>query len=111
MSKSQALKACKHTCNSNEIEIYQHGHRGEWLWTVRCNRCHYEIDCFDTEEEAIEAWNTRPNEWKAVSVEYYDIKNDCQHIDTVPFSDESDTLWINSNYHHAIIRPLPQPPK
>ena len=67
--------------------------------------------CTSFAEVMVQYANSRPTEPKEqepkmVSVEYYDVKNDCQHRDEVPFGNEGDTLWINSAHHHCIIKPI-----
>ncbi len=52
---------------------------------------------------------TRPNDAKWISVEYYDEKNDCRHIDKVPFGNSPDDfLHINNSYNYVLIKPLPK---
>ncbi|MGI5897112.1 MAG: Lar family restriction alleviation protein [Oscillospiraceae bacterium] len=37
---------------------------GEFKWTVECLECGMITSCFDSEQEAIEAWNRRADDEK-----------------------------------------------
>lgn len=50
------LKPCPFCGAKKELEIV---YIGEKAWMVHCAMCGCSIDCSDTGEEAIEAWNRR----------------------------------------------------
>jgi Lar family restriction alleviation protein len=51
------IKPCPF-CGSEDIECKDHSRKCD-VWFIQCQDCYATFPHFDSEEEAIEAWNTR----------------------------------------------------
>lgn len=106
------LKSCPH-CNGNGRIVSVSGFKSD-RYRVVCEECGASTREFETEQEAVSAWNMRPDGWIPVGERLPDETKDeyvlvvCEYYDKITV--ETRKMWhVDSVVTHW--QPLPELPK